>query len=153
MLAVTAVNGCKMCFFGHTTMALKSGVSEEEIHELMDSSFENSPPNEVLALTFAQHYAETGGNPSSEAFQKLVSHYGYPKACDILVYIQMISFGNLMGNTIEAFEARQQGLVVENGSPLLEGFFAFFAKPVFKILRRTSANQIGQQLLQSIDSL
>lgn len=120
MLAVTAVNDCKYCSFGHTQMALKAGCTEEEINQIMQQDLGACDSYEVVALAYAQHYAETKGNPSPEALKKLFSHYGRKKAEDILLFIHMIEMGNLLGNTIDAFASRLKGKPAEEGSFLFE---------------------------------
>lgn len=109
MLAVTQVNGCRYCDYGHTLAALKAGVSEEEIAYIRDSCFEGLPADETPALIFAQHFAETAGNPDPEAWGTLVKTYGEEGARDIMAYIRMITFGNLAGNTFDAVLSRLKG--------------------------------------------
>ncbi|MEA3439781.1 MAG: carboxymuconolactone decarboxylase family protein [Chloroflexota bacterium] len=106
MLAVTNVNQCRYCSYGHTRAALAAGVPEEQIRNLMAGEFDKLPKDEVVALTFAQHYAESGGNPDPEALSRLVDTYGEATAQDILAYIRMITIGNLSGNTLDAFLSR-----------------------------------------------
>ena len=58
MLVVTEVNGCQLCSYWHTREALKSGMPEEEIKNMLSGNLENIPQEEAIALFFAQHYAE-----------------------------------------------------------------------------------------------
>ncbi len=109
MLAVTQVNGCRYCSYGHTRAALAAGVSREELQKLLAQDIGDFPQEEAVALAFAQHYAESGDRPAPEAWQRLVSYYGPQTARDILAYIRMITFGNLLGNTFDAFFSRLAG--------------------------------------------
>ncbi len=120
MLAVTAVNGCRYCEWGHTKAALNLGCTEEEIEQIMKHDFGSCDPDEVIGLAYAQHYAESGGSPAEDAKQKLLEFYGEQKARDIQLYIDMVTIGNLLGNTVDAFESRLKGLPPENGSFLFE---------------------------------
>ncbi len=61
MLAVTEVNGCPMCSYFHVEQALKSGMDDSQIKNLLSGSLENVPDEEVKAILFAQHYAEKKG--------------------------------------------------------------------------------------------
>lgn len=106
MLAVTQVNGCRYCQYGHARAALKAGVSPQEIQSLAEGELGKLPPEELVALMFAQHYAETEGNPDAEAWQRLVEIYGLQTARDIMAYIRMIMLGNLLGNTFDALLSR-----------------------------------------------
>jgi len=109
MLVVTAVNGCRYCNYGHSRAALAAGVSEQELQNLLALDLGVFPEDEVVALTFAQHYAETEGQPAAAATERLIGFYGEQTAYDILAYIRMITFGNLLGNTWDALISRFAG--------------------------------------------
>ena len=109
MLAVTQVNGCRYCQYGHARAALAAGVSPEDIQQLALGDLTNMPSEELVALTFAQHYAESGGQPDPLAQQRLVETYSETIAQDILANIRMITIGNLSGNTLDAFVSRLRG--------------------------------------------
>lgn len=68
MLAVTEVNGCRYCSYFHTKVSLKSGLKKEEIMRALDGDFKDAPQEELAALYFAQHYAESAGKPNPDAF-------------------------------------------------------------------------------------
>jgi AhpD family alkylhydroperoxidase len=133
LLAVTAVNKCKYCSFGHSLMALKSGCTREEISRIMNSDFTNSKPNEIIALTYAQHFAETKRSPDPDATKKLFSYYGFKKARDILLFIHMMEMGNLLGNTIDAFKSRLKGIPPTDGSVFLEFILFVLSYPFLLI--------------------
>ncbi len=116
MLAVTAVNGCRYCSYAHTRAALQSGVSRREIELLLGGKVGHAAPEEAPALLFAQHYAESCGQPDPEILQKLISTYGPEHTRDILIYIRMIMWGNLIGNTFDALLSRLRGLPAEHSS-------------------------------------
>ncbi len=109
MLVVSQVNGCRYCQFGHTRAALAAGVSPEELQKLFQGEFGEFPKEEVIALTFAQHFAETQCQPEPQAWQRLVDFYGEQTAKDILAYLRMITLGNLFGNTFDALLCRLAG--------------------------------------------
>jgi AhpD family alkylhydroperoxidase len=120
MLAVTEVNGCRYCSYGHTRAALHAGVTEEELQSLKIGDFDSLPDEQRVALLFAQHYAEQGGHPDPEARERLVATYGEETASDILAYIRMITLGNLLGNTFDAILSRFAGRPAEDSSLLSE---------------------------------
>ncbi|TXT61289.1 MAG: hypothetical protein BAJALOKI2v1_40083 [Promethearchaeota archaeon] len=124
LLAVTAVNECKYCSFGHTLMALKAGCTHEEIINIMEGNFGHLDSRERIALNFAQHYTESKRNPDREAIKTLLSFYDYKESYEILLFIRMMEVGNLLGNTIDAFKSRWRGKPPQNGSIILE-FFAY----------------------------
>jgi hypothetical protein len=75
----------------------------------MALDLETFPENEVIALTFAQHYAESCCHPDPAAWERLATYYGAETANDILAYLRMITFGNLFGNTFDALLSRITG--------------------------------------------
>jgi AhpD family alkylhydroperoxidase len=99
MLAVTQVNGCRMCSFAHSRMALSAGLSQSDINDLAAGEYAGSPPEEIPALLYAQHWAESDASPDPEVRQQVVERYGDEKTSRIEVVLQMIRVGNLMGNT------------------------------------------------------
>ena len=120
MLAVTAVNDCRYCSYGHAKRALKCGVTPEEIELLLSGDVGHVPEDEAPAILFAQHYAESGGKPDPDAARALAERYGNRIAKGILFRIRMITLGNLMGNTFDAILSRLRGLPAEHSSVLNE---------------------------------
>lgn len=106
MLSVTAVNKCAMCSYAHTEMALKAGLSNEDIKDFLAGEFPNAPDDEVKALLFAEHYADSRTKPSKEAWQEIVNEYGIEKAKSILSIIRVISLGNCLGIVFGSFKNR-----------------------------------------------
>ena len=102
MMVVTEVNGCRYCRDFHLKEALKSGVSEAELAELLEGRVpKNTPPDEYIALAYAQHWAENNAQPDAEVTQNLVETYGQEKADAIHIILQMIRMGNLSGNLLD----------------------------------------------------
>jgi len=115
-LAVTQVNGCKVCSYQHARKALKAGMSQEEVDFLLAGGFEDVPKEQLEALLFAQHYAETDGNPDPEIEEKILKIYGKEKTSDIMSNILIIMLSNLRGNTVEAFRFRLKGNGLSNSN-------------------------------------
>lgn len=130
MLVVTQVNGCRYCSYGHIRMALRSGVTPEEIASLLAFEIDRFPTEQDVALAFAQHYAETEGRPDPRAEQRLTQHYGPKVSRDILNYIRMITLGNLSGNAADAFISRLQGKPARSSSLYNELFLFILFSPV-----------------------
>jgi len=99
MLAVTAVNGCRYCSYFHTKQALKSGITVEEIKGLLAGDIANCPPDEAIAVFYAQHWAESNAHPDPEAFQRLQQTYGHQRTEAIHLILRMIRIANLLGNS------------------------------------------------------
>ena len=138
-IAVTQVNGCKLCSYTHAKNALKAGMTEEEVDFLLAGGFDNAPKEQLEALLFAQHYAETKGNPDPVTKQKLLDTYGEEKTKDIMSHILMMTLTNLHGNVMEAFTLRLKGKPVEYSNLWQEiavsvNFFKVMPFIVYKML-------------------
>jgi AhpD family alkylhydroperoxidase len=116
MLAVTEVNGCAMCSYAHTKMALEKGMSNEEIQLLLAGDLEKTPEQELPAIMFAQHYAETRGKPSKMTWDRILETYGRDKAMGILAATRMIMVGNAYGIVLGSFKNRLKGKSDTNSS-------------------------------------
>ena len=108
-LAVTEVNGCAACSYAHTYMALKQGMSNEEINSFLSGDGTFIKEEEAKAIVFAQHFAEARGFPEKEAYQSILSEYGEEKALIILSAIQIMMVGNIYGIPYSAFQSRLKG--------------------------------------------
>ena len=109
MMAVTEVNGCAICSYAHTKMALEIGMSNKEIQNILSGVMDDIPPDEIPGVMFAQHYADSRGKPSKEAWVLLVEIYGLSKAKGILGAICMIMVGNIYGIPWSSFFNRFRG--------------------------------------------
>ena len=124
MTIVTAVNGCTYCTWFHAKQAVSAGISEEEVKNMLNLQFRaDASDYEIPGLLYAQHYAETNRNPDKEMTDKLFGFYGDQTANHIILFIRMIFFGNLDGNTFDAFLSRLKGNKAENSNVFFEFFF------------------------------
>jgi AhpD family alkylhydroperoxidase len=130
MLVISQVNGCRYCSYFHTRMALTSGVAEAEIEKLMALETGDFPPEQAVALAFAQHFAESGCCPDAEAEARFRSYYGPQVSGDIMNVIRMIKMGNLTGNTVDAFLSRLKGAPAPGSSVIWEALFFLLSLPV-----------------------
>jgi AhpD family alkylhydroperoxidase len=103
MLAVTAVNRCRYCSYAHARQALVNGINKEEIVALQDGVFENCPKDELPALLYAQHWAETRGKIEPTARTQIIEKYNEETVNAIDLTLQTIQMGNLLGNTLDYF--------------------------------------------------
>jgi AhpD family alkylhydroperoxidase len=103
MLAVTAVNACRYCSYFHAGEALRSGVPADQLAELLAGEIPaGAPPEEQVALLYAQHWAEQDARPDPEPAQRLLDTYGPEKSDAIHLALRMIRIGNLLGNSGDA---------------------------------------------------
>jgi len=99
MLAVTEVNGCRYCAFAHARAALATGLTAADIDALAKGEMGGCPPQDVVALLYARHWAEADGRPDREARRRVLETYGETRLEHIELVLQMIRVGNLLGNT------------------------------------------------------
>jgi AhpD family alkylhydroperoxidase len=121
MLAVSVVNGCRACCTMHARFALRAGVSSQEIQRFRIGDWADAPAEELVALLFAQHFAESGGGPTPEACTRLTETYGEAKTNDLMAFIRFAQLTNLFGNTVEALWSRLLGIPAPRSSWWQEG--------------------------------
>ncbi len=109
MLAVTEVNGCPVCSYGHAKLALQAGLPEDKIRQMFDGNLAGAPTDELPALLFAQHYADSKGRPEPTAWKTGVDAYGEAASKGILGAIRMIMWGNAYGIPLSGLQARRRG--------------------------------------------
>ena len=102
MMAVTAVNRCGYCARYHTRLALQEGIPPEEIEKILSLELGDLPPEEAVALAYAQHWAEMEGHPDPDAERRFLETYGPQVSADILNWMRVITIGNLLGNSWDA---------------------------------------------------
>lgn len=119
-LAVTEVNGCPACSYQHTKMALKQGMSNEEISSFLSGNEEFIRPEEAKAILFAQHFADSRAFPKKYTFDAIAEEYGQEKALVILSACQMMITGNIYGIPYSAFQSRLKGKKYKDSSLIFE---------------------------------
>ncbi len=137
MLAVTQVNGCAMCTYAHTEMALESGMSLDEISAMLAGEHHNVEDQDLPAILFAQHYADTRGKPTAEAWGRIVNLYGEMKALLILSYTRMIMIGNAYGIPFGSLTSRfrkKENTFVDKRSNLLYELAIIITMPFYLVL-------------------
>jgi len=74
MMAVTAVNECRYCSYVHAREALKTGIAPDEVRRLLSGTVDDSPEDDVAALLYAQHWAESDAQPAPDAVERCSTH-------------------------------------------------------------------------------
>jgi AhpD family alkylhydroperoxidase len=144
MLATTEVNGCEVCSYAHTQIALKEGFSQDEIHAFLSGSKAFVNENEAIAILYAQHVADMMGYPTLDSYQRLKEVYGEDKAEIIHAAITVMMMGNVSGIPLSAFLRRIQGkpyanssLLYESGMMLIQPLLMVMAIPFALIMKLT----------------
>ena len=119
-LAVTEVSGCAACSYQHTKMALRQGMSNEEISSFLSGGDEFIKPEEAKAIVFAQHFADSRGRPEKYAYDSIVKEYGEEQARVMLAAVQIMIAGNMYGIPFSAFQSRLKGKAFKDSSLFYE---------------------------------
>ncbi|MEZ4909023.1 MAG: carboxymuconolactone decarboxylase family protein [Saprospiraceae bacterium] len=140
MTVCTAVNGCVYCEWFHAKQAVKSGISESEVKNMINLQFHADASDfEIPALLYTQHFAETNRNPDAEMTNGFKEFYGLKTSKDIYMFIRMIYFGNLTGNTWDAIFSRFKGKPAPNSKIWFEILFFIlmfiFMFPIMILMR------------------
>jgi AhpD family alkylhydroperoxidase len=120
MLATTEVNGCDVCSYAHTKMALLEGFEQEEIDAFLSGSEAYVKKEEAKAILYAQHVADTMGNPDVESTDVLIQSYGESSSRIMRSSINVMMMGNVSGIPISALIRRIQGKPYQNSSIVYE---------------------------------
>lgn len=130
MLAVTSVHECRYCDWVHTGAALKQDVDLHELQQMLqlDQSNQNEPT--VLAVLYAQHFADQKRRPSQAATARLQAAFSPAEFKELMACINVIYFANLSGNSFDAILARLKGQTVEDGHLVAELAASAISAPV-----------------------
>lgn len=123
-LIVSRVNGCRTCTYVHSANALQEGLSDKELEELLALDLGHFPAEQAVAFAFAQHYAESGGQPDPVVEKRFREYYGPQMSQDLMVHLRFIQFGSVTGATIQALLSRLRGQPV-SGSNLMTELIVF----------------------------
>ena len=119
-LAVTEVNGCAICSYGHAKIALRQGMGNDEINSFLSGGSDFTKPEEAKAIMFAQHFADSRGFPKKYAYDSIVKEYGKKKARIVLSAAQMMITGNMYGIPFSAFLSRLHGKPYKDSTLIYE---------------------------------
>ena len=138
MLATTEVNGCEVCSYAHTRMALVEGFGQDEIEAFLSGSKAYVKAEEATAILYAQHVADTMGQPDLKAWERLVATYGEQHAAIMKAGITVMMMGNISGIPLSALLRRLRGKPYENSSLLYE-LSMLLVQPVFMLAAAVQA--------------
>ena len=148
LIVTDAVNECLYCAWLDAKLAIKSGISEDEINNMMKLQFHTDlSESELIAVLFAQHYAENNGKLVPDMINKLIGYYGEKTAKDIILAIRTVTFGNLYFNTWGAVISRFKGNPAKNSNVIFEIFYFLLNFAIilpFVILKKVDKKAIGQ---------
>ena len=133
MLAITEVNGCEMCSYMHTKIALSSGMNAENIRNILDGDTSSIPLDEAVAIMFAQEFASSKESPGKESVNRLILEYGAEKADRIVAVCNVITMTNGMGTSLDYLYGRIKFKRYKRSNILIELFNPFFTMLLFPV--------------------
>jgi hypothetical protein len=68
---------------------------------ILSHDLQACPEQEITAVLYAQHWAETDGHPAAEVRQSLENQYGGDQAARIDLILRLMRAANLLGNTFD----------------------------------------------------
>lgn len=150
-LAVSSINDCRYCKWGHTHWALAKGVPLEEVNQILvhqAESLEAKNPAEAAAILFSQHYAEQLDQFDPDSLENLRQFYSDAEVAEILAYVRFITLTNLTGNTVDAFLTGAHG---QSKGSCFESVVAAAAAPLALLLTQLAKfdRQVGMDELRS----
>ena len=130
LLVVSGVNDCVYCSWFHSYVASKRGIDTEQIGQLLNQLVPGEVPcYEHPALVFVIHFAESDGRPDALEITDLYRQFSAQDVTAIVALCTAIHFGNLCGNTYDAFLFRLKGHPAENSHVLLELIIFLISAP------------------------
>ena len=155
-LIVSRVNGCRTCTYVHSANALREGLSDKELEELLALDLGHFPAERAIAFAFAEHYAERGGQPDPTVEKRFRDYYGPQKSQDILARLRFIQFSSVTGATIQALLSRLGGQPVPGSNLLTELIVFLMCAPAYLprlawMERATAYGHVRNALSQAAD--
>jgi AhpD family alkylhydroperoxidase len=144
-LAVTSVNDCRYCKWGHSRWAMAKGVPIEEVNQILGheiEALEARNAGEAAAILFAQHYAEQLDQIDPASIENLRSYYDDAEVAEILAYVRFITLTNLTGNTVDAYFDRLRGRIFESSVATLFAPLAFMLSQVARFDRQVGMDEL-----------
>jgi AhpD family alkylhydroperoxidase len=118
MLAVVGVNGCECCSYNHTVIALERGIRKDEIDSLLAGAIGSLADDEIPAVLYAQHWADT----------KVC--YGEQKVQHMEALIRLSELTSLCNNTVAVYQTNKN----RKGIRLLLACLACY--PLHSVMKR-----------------
>ena len=91
-------------------------MDSDDVRQMLSGDYDGAPDDELPAIMFAQHYADTGGNPDPEAWAAVEKEYGPDLARGILGAARVMMLGNVIGLAYSGLQARRTGKRLKGSS-------------------------------------
>ena len=156
MLAVSRLNDCRYCTWGHQEWAQMKGVSDQElarIEQLDPSGFDR---RKWLAITYVRALVEANFTRVQPELRRAMQHkYSAREIRDIELIARVMDIGNRGSNTFDAMLSRLRGVPAADSrivdEMILSGMFLATAPAVVFFLSRASKRPFMEMARSLLD--
>ena len=156
MLAVSRLNGCRYCSWGHHEWAEISGVSNEELARLEQLEPSGFDRRKWVAISYARALVKQDFRRVQPQLRRAVQHKYSPREIrQIELIVNVMDVGNRTSNTFDALLSRLKGVPAADSTivdeVILSGVFLAVAPAVVLYLSRASKRPIRELMSSLID--
>lgn len=156
MLAVSRLNDCRFCTWGHQEWAQMNGISDDElarIEQLDPSGFDR---RKWLAITYVRALVEGNFRRVTPELRRAMQHKYSPREIrDIELIARVMDIGNRGSNTFDAMRSRLRGVPAADSrvvdEMILSSVFLATAPVVVLFLSRASKRPFLEMARSLID--
>jgi len=156
MLAVSRLNGCRYCSWGHHEWAQISGVSNQELAQLEQLDPSGFDRRKWVAISYARALVKEDFRRVQPELRRAVQHKYSPREIrQIELIANVMDVGNRTSNTFDAMLSRFKGAPASHSrifdELILSGVFLAVAPAVVLYLSRASKRPIRELMSSLID--
>jgi len=156
MLAVSRLNGCRYCSWGHHEWAEISGVSNEELARLEQLEPSGFDRRKWVAISYARALVKQDFRRVQPQLRRAVQHKYSPREIrQIELIVNVMDVGNRTSNTFDALLSRLKGVPAADSTivdeVILSGVFLAVAPAVVLYLSRASKRPVRELIDSLID--
>jgi len=154
MLAVSKLNGCRFCSWGHHEWATIAGVPDEELARLEQMESSGFDRRKWVAISYVRALVQGNFRRMSPELRRAMQHKYSPREIrEIELIARIMDIGNRSSNTFDAMLSRLKGVPAADSrivdELILSGVFLTVAPVVLAHLSVAS----GRPLLETARSL
>ncbi len=156
MLAVSRLNDCRFCTWGHHEWANMLGVTDEELAHVEQLDPADFDRKKWVAISYVREFVTANfGRVPAELRRELKANYTEREIKEIELVAKVMDLGNRGGNTWDAMLSRAKGVPAADSrifdEIILSGVFWAVAPVVLVFLARSSKRPIIEVVRSVID--
>lgn len=156
MLAVSKLNGCRFCSWGHHEWAAIAGVPDEELAKLEQLEAAGFNRRKWLAISYVRALVNGDFKRVPPELRRAMQHkYSRREIREIELIARIMDIGNRSSNTFDAMLSRLKGVAAKDSriidELILSGVFLAVAPVVLVHLSRASGRPVLEMARSLID--